>query len=605
MNRNFIAIILLIFIAGLAAGYTLNAWVSNAPQSIEDEQSANPDSNQNAQEPERGRTQPITAMELYDSILPNTSPAWLSIDCRLLRKNENRFEALWKLPSIQTILEDLSAALPNRATETVEYLYQNAETLDIFLLPPQPNFPTQKFAAAYRVQDVSQASTHPLFHFWKEIIPDTKIIQQELQGHSFHIIQSPFGEMIGLQTGDIVWFSNHTTGFPALFNQPLPPNRKEMSNPRMETVNRYPKAAVAVYMNSAQEGAAAMALPGFIPQMLARFGIRNAVLAYQLEEKGVRLSINAPGKAFPQWIKSWNPLPDFPFTPEDPMGMMELAFHVPVMNASKSVAPIQEINAEESNRNPRPRERNTRERNNRRDRTNAANRSRSETPTVWGYPGMVHLFPPSSVVGLNVFGWLDNQPAVALRIMNTEDKPSWIDRLQNSPRIEGKEIEIGRIPALHYSLANTPLAQSLGRSELVMMERDASYYVFDSPLAGKNYFGEMNSDPAGKNRRSVSIREGLASVESNAQIKGVLTKDWFGQWLVMEIERHRSRPELQTELRQLRDDIRPLLTPVHISAGIRDEEWFLDSYTASASGHLVDMAIFASMAKPFFSNNFK
>lgn len=150
---------------------------------------------------------------------------------------------------------------------------------------------------------------------------------------SFQRIKTPLGEFIGFYSATHVWFSNQVTNFPALLTTPPPPALLEKENPRLDLLKRYPDTAAAVFLNSAHEGASAMALPGFIPVMMSAYGIQHGVLAYSLLDEGVQISAYAPADKLPVWTKSWKPVSTFPFTREDPQGLMELAFQVPMMSA--------------------------------------------------------------------------------------------------------------------------------------------------------------------------------------------------------------------------------------------------------------------------------
>lgn len=583
-QNSLLTVIALVFIVGIAAGYSLNHLMGPQNASSNTEDSANGDVSKTAE----NNNQPppmvtIGSTEMLETVLPALSPAWTSIHFKWMKENESRYQDLFELDSVQSILNDFTSSLPNGATETIQYLYNNADRLEIFLLPPESNQPQQRFAAAFpyteNIDDASDTKSnfHPLFAYWQSVYPEIEIKEAPNGKMNFLSVQTPLGEYTGLVSDGVAWFSNHTPGFPALFTAPIQ-NSKEKPpvNPRDEIVKRYPNSAVTLFLNGAQEGAAAMALPGFIPQMLTQFGIHEAVMAYQIQPNGIQMSIHAPSAAFPEWTKTWAPFSSFPFTSEDPMGLLEFAFQVPVMSASGTVETMtapESGNEKQENVNP----------------IQAMNMSQT----------LIGMLPPGSVAGFNVFGFYQGQPALAMRFNETDTAPKWFEMLNTMPQVTSNEVKITQIPAKHYQFQNSPFAGILGRNDLVVMERDAVTYVFDSPLAGKNYFGEINSDPIGKTRRDIKVREGLQFVEDQAQIKGVLTKDWFSQWLLLETHRYKKNPKLRYELKQLSDDLQPYITSIHFSAGIREQEWFLDSHAPAADGHLVDLFLLSSMLRSF------
>lgn len=568
MKQNlFLLVILIVFVGGIATGYGLNSYI--APQDSDSLEQNNagqkPSGPSNENQPP---TVTIGSKEMLEDVLPNVSPAWININTKKIQKHAHQFDPVFSSESVKKILHDFESAMPHGATDTIGFLYQNSEWLELFVLPPEPNQP-YRFAAAFpapkRIEDASEETdtAHPLFAFWKTLYPDIEIADIPNAEVSFQSLQTPVGEYIGFEDDGIVWFSNHMQGFPKLFSAPI--KSKTKRSPRQMVMKQYPDAAITVFLNGANEGAEALALPGMIPQLLTQYGIQEAVLAYQIKAKGVQLSIHAPAASVPAWAQTWSPMSSFPFTKEDPMGLLELAFHVPVMSASGEV----EMDSETENN--------------------------METMSL--FP--MNIFPQGSVTGLNLFGFYEGIPTLALRFANIDEPDNWIESLKSMPQISTEHIEITNIPAVFYQMQQSPFANILGRDELVVMERDAVTYVFDSPVAGKNYFGELNNDPAGKMRRDIAVREGLQSVEEQAQIKGILTTDWFEQWLVMETKRYQKNPVISSELNALKNDLQPLIRPIHFSAGLREQEWFFDSHAATAEGHLVDLFLLSSMAQSF------
>lgn len=571
MKQNTLLLfIFIVFAGGIATGYGLNLLID--PQLSESQAEITRDEEQKASggsknENPVSQTISIGSKEMLDDVLPSTSPAWVTVDFQKIRNHSSQFDSFFSSESVQTILGDFVAVMPNGATNTIQYLYENSEWLELFALPPEPN-QAYRFAAAFsapeQIEDASETSenSHPLFEYWKTLYPDVEFTESENGDFTFYTLQTPLGEYTGLNRDGIVWFSNHVQGFPALFSSPLKGNRETPVNPRDEVMQRYPDAVISLHLNGAQEGAAAMALPGMIPQMLTQYGIQQAVFAYQIKPNGVQLSAHAPATSVPSWAQTWSPISSFPFSNEDPMGLLELAFQMPIMSASG-------ITQNNNDGNPLSQ-------------------------------SLMSMFPQGSVTGLNLFGFYEGIPSLALRFAEMSEQKHWLQSLPTMSQITSNKIEITQIPAMHYQMKDSPYAKLLGRNELVVMERDAVTYVFDSPIAGKNYFGEINSDPSGKTRRNIIARNGLEQVEVQAQIKGVLTKDWFEQWLVMELKRYQKNPAIYHELEALQYDLQPLITPIHFSAGLREQEWFLDTHAQSADGHLVDLLLLTSMAQSFF-----
>lgn len=205
------------------------------------------------------------------------------------------------------------------------------------------------------------------------------------------------------------------------------------------------------------------------------------------------------------------------------------------------------------------------------------------------------MFPQGSLAAVNLFGFYKSTPSIAVLLPELEKELPWIQTFKSLDGFSPQEIAIANIPAVLYPLENTPFSKTLDWKTLVVMERDTLTYVFDSEIAGKNYFGELNSDPAGKNRRNPALRNLLEKVYAPAQIKGVLSQDFFAQWLASELKRISKTPRLMEEMKQLSDEIKPFLQPVSSSAGIRENEWFLDAYVPSAGGLMLDTILLSAM----------
>ena len=214
------------------------------------------------------------------------------------------------------------------------------------------------------------------------------------------------------------------------------------------------------------------------------------------------------------------------------------------------------------------------------------------TPDLFGpYAPIFQLFPPKHIVGVNLFGFHNGMPSLALLFPNTDSGSDIIKQLQKSSFLESSNTEVAKIPGTLFKFGNNPMFHLLGLTQLIALERDANTYLFDEEESAKNYFGEINSDPAGKNRRSLGMRALLKQVRAPAQLEGVISQDLFSQIVEMEKNRIPKNAEFAKELTDLLNEIQTFVKPMPFSAGFRDKEWFLDTYVASHTAQLVDTTL--------------
>lgn len=146
---------LIFIVIAFAAGYSLHYWLdSHADSSVTPQETA---AGQNESvKPVLPTDRPV---QILETVLPNTSPLWAAVDFRRLRAQEEDVSSLFQLASVSKIIQDFSAAIPNGVTDTLHYLYQHADTLEIFLLPPEQKIPKKPVCRCH--------STTAVFRFSK------------------------------------------------------------------------------------------------------------------------------------------------------------------------------------------------------------------------------------------------------------------------------------------------------------------------------------------------------------------------------------------------------------------------------------------------------
>ncbi|RJP19735.1 MAG: hypothetical protein C4527_26340 [Candidatus Omnitrophota bacterium] len=625
MNKN--TIILLVFLGGIVCGYILNSMLDMSPQTAKANQSnekthdaATPE---NPEQPQNGF---VDSAMVLEHVLPNSSPLWAHIDLEKFRLHKESFSDLLEKDSVMNVFNEFVASLPQGVTPTISTLCGDSNEIRIFLMPSAGSDETPCYVAAFhQLAPTTVNNGTPFVHSLLADFPDAVTSQQTVGALSLETITLPFAEITYAKDQDTLWISNQKEAFSQLWSSPPPPELAEKPGPHADILRDYADTAVALFMNAAHEGPALIAPVGIIPAFLSDSGVKRIVCLYRLLEDASFLTMIAPVETPLPWMAEWEPVDRYPFTNADPAGLIEMAFRYPLMDVPESAtAAIQSATNNDQNDTPpqsmhpsfavesenrelegmpvstsldRPRgeRRAGRPRNgeNRRDdRTSQEMQRRRDgrgarLPQLAQFGFLSTMIPKGQITGVNFFGFYDGVPTLTLAFPECEIDNPFTQMLVNMPFVKTDEVEIAKIPATAYRFDDSPLTQVAKLHELLVVERDATTYIFDSVEAAKNYFGEENTDPAGKERRDKDIRLLRDHVRQPAQVEITFSKDLFLQ--ILEMEQFRIEDEfLQEEISALFDEIRPLLQPMALSAGFSEQEWFAETYSASQIAHLLD-----------------
>ncbi len=212
------------------------------------------------------------------------------------------------------------------------------------------------------------------------------------------------------------------------------------------------------------------------------------------------------------------------------------------------------------------------------------------------------MFPPGNVVGMNMYGFYDGSPVMTIAFPQYDPESSSLSRFERMPGLDKSEIEIAKIPGTLYQFGENPFSQMLGIEQLISIERDETMYLFDVEEAARNFLGDVNTHPEGKTRRSKEIRDLLGKVRSPAQIEAVLSEDFFDQILDMEKARFAGDAAYEKEMEALFTEFNDRIEPMAISAGVGENGFFLETYTASNVGHALNSLILSLAAYRFLGN---
>ncbi len=624
--KNLILIVF-IFAIGLVCGLGLNQLWIDSPSSPEEKnpvsqnQSNANDTDTNSPEPPIPSGPPITSSTLYEKVLPHTSPMWLLLDFKTLSQEGKALSTLWEDEIISDIgIQFTTALMPQGVTNTISLLSQNSEQTRVFLLPPEPEEHGAPFVAAARVSESTEEEQEAVSELMASIVasyPDAASTEIIAGPATINVLSTPFGELALAAKNGIVWLTPQKDALSRLWTIPPPPSLLEESDPYPALKERFENTGVALFFNTASEEKPGLAPPGLIPLSLSNVGVEHAVFLYRFQEQSSKLTMIAKANNPPEWASNWDPVEQPIFTKADPAGMIEVTMRWPgVLSATSEIQAPTESMPPEMNRPPQsipgngPGSR-------RGDRGMGRGGERGEMMGGMGTPPpgfmnrmgpaireqmkskmvqsqwtiLSRWFDPGSLVGFNLFGFYNNLPSMALAFPGMIPEESFLQKLKQMPFIQTSNLELALLPATRYKIGQGRIDEFLPINELLAVERDAITYIFDAEEAAKNYLGEITSDPQGADRRSAEFRNLFEKVRTPAQIRAVISKDYFLYLLNQETANLPDESQLKEQFELLISKIAPHITPLVLSAGYENEEWFMDTYAQPEISHLVDTVL--------------
>ncbi len=616
MNKN--TLILLIFIVGLVCGYILNGLIDISPNSAKADQTSdfqvidpmNPESETPI--PEEGQ---VSSVVLVEKVLPNSSPAWMLIDLNKFQSRKDSFLELFEQESVSKFISEFTASLPRGVTEALHDLSGKSNEMRIFVMPPagEQKVPCYVTACSLLSTDIIHEGT-PFLQRFASYFPGSSTSEETIADLPVKILSTPIGDFFCVLDQTTLWISTQKEAYSQLWASPPPPELVEHEGPHFEALQNYPETAAALFLNTEEKDSVSLLHFGWIPAYLHETGIRQMAGLYRLEEKASKLTLIAPVESPQTWMAEWQPIERFPFSEADPVGLLEIAFRLPQMASPESATEAvdstteseqmvdagKDARAPESGANDTGMEMREPERDDRRrraERNGEPRRPRREerdrAQNFTRFPGNAQfgffsqIIPKGKISGVNFFGFYDGAPALTLAFPDFDPENVLMQRLKNIPAIQPEKIDIAKIPATVYHFNESPISRMMNLDELLLIERDAVTYVFDSIDAARNYFGEIDADPEGKNRRDTELRSLLDQVRNPAQIEAVFSRDFFLQFLEWEESRYQDE-RFQEEIAALFQDIRPYVKPMAVSAGFSEQEFYAETYADSPVAHIID-----------------
>ncbi len=658
MKRTLVTIVF--FIVGLACGYAINQYFpigsgSSAAVASGDTQES---------DAEKPPVRPLSET-LSERFLPNTAPYWVRADLDQCRKQGEVFSDLLEEKAVSKVMQEFTASLPAGATPALSDLCRLSSEMRLFILPPKENVPTPALVAVFsQPEDANGESVFSASGPLCAAYPDSSTSEVEAGEKKINVLTTPIAEFAWLYEGALLWVCNQKDALVHLWTESPPEEAVESPGPHVRVSEDYPDAAVTLFVNAAHPGEAMPGPMGALTNALRHAGVRHAVALTRYQDKSGKLTILAePEKPVP-WMEAWQPLDRYPFGKSDPTGIMEIAMRWPNLKQPASATatvpantppadkdgskPVKvgkgggadeadmirvkmerggrsgEMKNDPSSQKPRGEGRQGRNRNAAaREGRRGGNPEGLPVPrgnrTMGGRRGgggnpkapfiaqaqlrlLSELVPPNHVAALNLFGFQDGIPAVALVMPDVDPENSLVSRFKKYPSVETSDVEIAMIPGTRIGFGDNPMSRMLGLSELVSIERDAMTYLFDAETAARNYLGELSSDSDGEDRRSQAIRSLIDEVRSPAQIEAVFSKDLFRTILDQERDGMPKDFEHQEEFSALIDEVLKYIEPMALTAGAADGQWFLETYSETKTAHLIGSGLMLRALYRFMGN---
>ncbi len=600
----------LVFAVGLICGIAFNYWQTGDSPGAGSTETETPES----------KSIPATAAEieriLLDDFLPNTAPYWVYFDFRQWRKEQKKVEDFFSDPSVSPIWKEFCASLPQDVTPVLGQLADASEWMRLFVLPPKENHPAPVLTAAFSMREATKSTEAPPgIAALIAAYPGSASETFEAGPVNLQSLNTPVGEFIYLRTPEILWIGNNRDAMQQFWQQlPAPPEGEKLYPKILED---YQGTVLAFFSNIDHAGEPLPGILGMTTARLRPLGLTKAAILFQWMEDGGKMTALAPFASPLPWMEQWKPIEKFPFGKEDPAGLLEAAIRWPGPHfPASATAALNAASGEEAipplamgtplpdrpSRKNRPNGENPNEKKNEGKPRKESNRRNGETGRSALHPGnrpplgalmqmqmrsLSRLFPAGETIGFNLFGFYDNVPTMTLTIPMLSAKPSPFDILKAESGIESSTLEVAMLPATCYRFGRQQPEPMMALDELLIVERDAIAYLFDAPDAASHYLSN-NQPEAG---RSAEMRSLLEKVKTPAQIEFVFSRDFFRYILDSEKTEASGDSSYQKDLIALLDLLAERTQVMSLSAGLDDQQWFLETYTEDPFAHWVDTGL--------------
>lgn len=613
MKKNLV--ILFVFAVGMMCGVALNQWSANG------QFAGGQSGRENSEERKDVSSMPVDRI-LLDHFLPDTAPYWLYCDFDAWRKHKKNVREFFEKPTISTVWGELCASIPKGVTPALSELFDASSQMRFFVLPPREENPLPVYIAAFTIDKATEpGAAPPGIASLLNDFPESASEEIEIDKTILRSFETELGQFACIENDGLLWIGNNKAALEQFWRQPPPPPE----NP--DAVRLFDKmlaertdALAACFMNVDTPGEPIPGLLGTLTANLRPAGVKKAALFFEWMKDGGRMTVLAPCETPVPWAAGWLPMQKYPFGGDDPAGLLEAAFRWPgegiplsataaLVDASGELvqAPIVTADGDPNEKTLRDERTNSKKLAQKEKKEDKENSRSKEEKTIQDAPpsdaepvnrsfaGFIaqaqfrflsRMFPAGGVVGLNVFGFFDGAPTLALAIPSMDSEEAPMKMLAALPQVSSSTLEVALLPATCFQLGENSEAQSSGLDELLLIERDAVTYLFDAPEAAKNYMQNQN-----QSERSKDIRSTLDKVKSPAQIEFVLSRDFFRFILDQEKTLAPSDFEHRDKLNSFLDELFESTRPMAISAGLDGQQWFMETYSEDQIAHWVDTGL--------------
>ncbi|MGC9328872.1 MAG: hypothetical protein ACP5I1_14650, partial [Candidatus Hinthialibacter sp.] len=599
----------LIFVVGLISGVALNQWKSPKASTSAAEVQPEHEEGQSEIEPEFS-TPAVDEKEILERFLPETAPHWAYFNIEKWRANRNQIDELFESPELAKVEQDFCASLPQGATPAIKELFDHCGEMRLFALPPMEKNPAPVMLAAFTISSsTAPVDPPPGLAALSQSYPNSATESIELDEGEIRVIKTPLGDFAHLRTHDHVWICTHAPALKKLFSDPAaPPQEDALTISHQKILDDHEDAVFAYFSNIDHPGDPIPGPLGALTRQLRPLGIYKGVALLEWMKDGGKMTVLAPGETRWPWAGQWAALEQFPFGRDDPAGLLEAAIRWPGRsNAAEDESAVQggtmesgEAGAGRFSRHwrkePTPARgifESTLENNS--SRPNNGDRMRERRMRPGGRANrswivreqmrfLSDLVQPGNVVGLNFFGFYDGSPTMAFAFPGLTPDQSPIKKLEAQAQVSSSTTEIAMLPAVKFLFENHPAASVLGVDDVLFLERDAVSYMFDIPEAAPYY---MNYKDQPENR-SIENRDYFEYVQNPAQIEIVMSQDFFRYIIDLEKDAIDQDSPYGESLLSLWDEIEKHVQPMVLTAGLNEQEWFMETYSPDPAGHWVD-----------------
>jgi hypothetical protein len=546
---------------------------------------------------------------------------------------------------IRDFIQDFAASFPQGVTQVVgDIIADVSEARGFLVLPEKENPPAFLFGFVKQAQIPDDASPcAEIINHFSAAYPDSPSREMKVGALDVSVIESPIGEYGIFFEEGILWVATNPKAIEVLWGTPPPAPKEDKPPLYMAALEERPDTAFAVFLKTQPGQEGQLPLPGGMSQFLGSLGIAQLNGFFQVNQGAGTLTLEADGNPIPGWVQQWQPVEQFPFTPSDPMGLMELAFHWPGRSADAiAQATGEELDGEEASeendagdseqpslsppqRGERQRERGPRGRGGRmvrgdrnmdpqamrerfermamqnpelaerlRNRNEEAPTPLQESVSQFQRVLFTDMMPAGHTVGFNFFGFYNGVPSMAFALPDVDPEGDFLQRVRDSQRVTKEPIEIANLPGMVYDFAGPVNSQPVNFNELLVIERDGITYLFDGKTPARHYLA-----PESAPEREAALRELVTRVKNPAQVKAVLSEDLFQFLLEQEIEKIPDGLSHKQEIADFLKEFSNHLAPMAVSAGIQENQWFLEGYSPSSKALLADSALLAIAIQGF------